>query len=105
MAEENGNAPEVEEEELNKAPQDGGESGNDAGAAATPDYATLMEAIRQVQENQADMRAQIKKITDAQSVMVESGAVVHELQANQMCDTDIIDNDGFISLDKMDLSI
>lgn len=88
-----------------KAEEGNGESVDVNRADAAPDYSAIMDKLRELQENQADFSAQLKKISDAQSVLVDSGAVVRELPVDDIKESNTIDNDGFISLDDMDLSI
>lgn len=98
---------EVESEESgnNDTQTAGTEFGNAGGTDAQPDYAMIMETMKQLQANQAAMSAQLKAISDAQSVIVDAGAVVREMPASQIDTGNDPDNDGFISLDDMDLSI
>lgn len=92
-------------QESNQQPDTGaGESNHDDGAVQ-PDYGMILEMIKDVQSNQSAIMGKLKSLSDAQSILVDSGAVVREgtephsgVQAN-------FSNDGFISLDKMDLSI
>lgn len=87
------------------AENEGAESGNAGGTENQPDYSMLLETMRELQANQAAMSAQLKAISDAQSVIVDAGAVVREVPASQIDTETDPGNDGFISLDKMDLSI
>lgn len=103
---------ESKEPESNENPEpesDGsGESGQESAGAADSgiDYSTIMNTLKAVQENQAAMSLQIKAISDAQSVIVDNGAVVRELQASQIDpDFSSTDNDGFVSIEDLDLSI
>lgn len=89
----------------NQQPNTGAGESNPDDGAAQPDYGMLLEMIKDVQSNQSLIMGKLKSLSDAQSILVDSGAVVREgtgpesgVQAN-------FSNDGFISLDKMDLSI
>lgn len=92
-------------QEPNQQPNAGAGESDPDGGAAQPDYGMILGMIRDMQANQSAIMGKLKSLSDAQSLLVDSGAVVHEgndpqsgLQAN-------FSNDGFISLDKMDLSI
>lgn len=73
--------------------------------AAQPDYGMILEMIRDVQSNQSAIMGRLKSLSDAQSILVDSGAVVHEGNEPQSGVRAGFRNDGFIPLDKMDLSI
>ena len=81
-----------------------GESNPDDGAAQ-PDYGMILEMIKDVQSNQSVIMGKLKSLSDAQSLLVDSGAVVHEGNEPQSGVQANFSNDGFISLGKMDLSI
>lgn len=81
-----------------------GESDADGGAAR-PDYGMILGMIRDVQANQSAIMGRLKSLSDAQSLLVDSGAVVHEGNDPQSGVQANFSGDGFISLDKMDLSI
>lgn len=92
-------------QEPNPQPDPGaGESGANAGAAQ-PDYSMILGMIKDVQANQAAIMGKLKSLSDAQSILVDSGAVIHEGKDPQSGVQTNFSNDGFISLDKMDLSI
>ena len=91
--------------EPNQQPGAGaGEPGPDDGAAQ-PDYGMIMEMIKEVQSSQSAIMGRLKSLSDAQSLLVDSGAVVHEGGEPQSGVRANFPNDGLISLDKMDLSI
>ena len=93
------------EQDPNQQPGMGaGESGANAGAAQ-PDYGMILGMIKDVQANQAAIMGRLKSLSDAQSILVDSGAVIHEENDSQSGVQTNFSNDGFISLDKMDLSI
>lgn len=73
--------------------------------AAQPDYGMILEMIRDVQANQSAIMGKLKSLSDAQSILVDSGAVVHEGNEPQSGVRADFPNDGLISLDKMDLSV
>ena len=83
------------------------ESATDSGAgAAQPDYSMLMQMMQEMQENQTRLAGQIAKISDAQSAIIDAGAVIHEdgsrrpgLVGEQPCD------DEFVPIERLDLSI
>lgn len=92
-------------QEPNRQPNTGaGESDPDDGAAQ-PDYGMILGMIRDVQSNQSAIMGRLKSLSDAQSLLVDSGAVVHEGTEPRSGVQADFSNDGFISLDKMDLSI
>lgn len=74
--------------------------------AAQPDYSMLMQMMQEMQENQTRLAGQIVKISDAQSAIIDAGAVIHEcgsrrpgLVDEQPCD------DEFVPIERLDLSI
>lgn len=95
---------ENEQEPKQETEQGAGESAQDGGAAQ-PDYGVLLGMIQDVQANQSVILDKLKSLSDAQSILVDSGAVVHEDNAAQSGVQTSFRNDGFIPLDKMDLSI
>lgn len=91
--------------EPNQQPDAGAGESNRGDGAAQPDYGMILEMIKDVQSNQAAIMGRLKSLSDAQSILVDSGAVVHEGNEPQSGVRADFSNDGFISLDKMDLSI
>lgn len=81
-----------------------GESDADGGAAQL-DYGMILGMIKDMQANQSAIMGKLKSLSDAQSLLVDSGAVVHEGNEPRSGVQTNFSNDGFISLDKMDLSI
>lgn len=81
-----------------------GEPRADAGAAQ-PDYGMILGMIKEVQANQAAIMGKLKSLSDAQSILVDSGAVVREEGDSDGRARAGLSNDGFIPLDGMDLSI
>lgn len=83
------------------------EGATDYGAgAAQPDYSMLMQMMQEMQENQTRLAGQIAKLSDAQSAIIDAGAVIHEygsrrpgLVDEQPCD------DEFVPIERLDLSI
>lgn len=83
------------------------EGATDSGAgAAQPDYSMLMQMMQEMQANQTRLAGQIAKISDAQSALIDAGAVIHEdgsrrpgLVGEQPCD------DEFVPIERLDLSI
>ena len=83
------------------------ESATESGAgAAQPDYSMLMQMMQEMQENQTRLAGQIAKISDAQSAIIDAGAVIHEggsrrpgLVGEQPVD------DEFVPIERLDLSI
>lgn len=73
-----------------------------ADAGAQVDYGMLLDALKRVEENQSRLQAQIAKISDAQSVLVDAGAVVHD---DSTGDTDDTGYDEFVPIEQLDLSI
>lgn len=105
----------VEESTSNSdTPTSDGESGEKAGAETSEetvaseqgvDYSMIMETLSAVQANQAKMSAQIQKLSDAQSVMVDAGAVIREGSCDSSSDVTDDKYDGFVSIDELDLNI
>ena len=89
----------------NRQPDAGAGESNPDDGAAQPDYGMILEMIKDVQANQAAIMGKLKSLSDAQSILVDSGAVVREGTEPQSGVQANFSNDGFISLDKMDLSI
>lgn len=92
-------------QEPNRRPDAGAGESNQNDGAAQPDYGTILEMIREVQSNQSAIMGRLKSLSDAQSLLVDSGAVVHEGNEPRSGVRASLPNDGLISLDKMDLSI
>lgn len=93
------------EQEPNQQPNTGAGESNPDGGAAQPDYGMILGMIKDMQANQSAIMGKLKSLSDAQSLLVDSGAVVHEGNDPQSGVQTNFSNDGFISLDKMDLSI
>lgn len=103
------------EESTNQEQETGtGESGENAGADSGSEpvaseqgvsYEMLMEMLSAVQADQAKMYAQIQKLTDAQSVLVDAGAVVREGTGTTSSDATDDNNDDFVSIDELDLNL
>lgn len=79
----------------------------DPGAgAAQPDYSMLMQMIEELQANQTRLAGQIAKLSDAQSALVDAGAVIHEDGSRR---PGLVDNppddDEFVPIERLDLSI
>ena len=89
----------------NRQPNAGAGESDPDGGAAQPDYGMIMGMIRDMQANQHAIMGKLKSLSDAQSLLVDSGAVVHEGNEPRSGVQADFSNDGFISLDKMDLSI
>lgn len=92
-------------QEPKQEPNTGAGESNPNDGAAQPDYGMILEMIKDVQSNQSAIMGKLKSLSDAQSILVDSGAVVHEGNEPQSGVQTNFSNDGFISLDKMDLSI
>lgn len=83
------------------------EGATESGAgAAQPDYSMLMQMMQEMQANQTRLAGQIAKLSDAQSAIIDAGAVIHEdgsrrpgLVDEQPCD------DEFVPIERLDLSI
>lgn len=92
-------------QEPNQQPNTGAGESSQGDGAAQPDYGMILEMIKDVQSNQSAIMGKLKSLSDAQSILVDSGAVVHEGNEPRSGVRTDFSNDGFISLDKMDLSI
>lgn len=123
----NGNEERISamEDEKNKVP-DGGSAESPANAGATevatecatdgatesgagaaqPDYSMLMQMMQEMKENQTRLAGQIAKISDAQSAIIDAGAVIHEDGSRRpgLVD-DTPDDDEFVPIERLDLSI
>lgn len=89
----------------NQEPGAGDGESTQGGGAEQPDYGMILGMIKDVQANQAVIMGKLKSLSDAQSILVDLGAVVHEGTEPQSGVHTNFSNDGFISLDKMDFSI
>lgn len=74
--------------------------------AAQPDYSMLMQMMQEMQENQTRLAGQIAKISDAQSALIDAGAVIHEDGSRRpgLVDEKPVD-DEFVPIERLDLSI
>lgn len=74
--------------------------------AAQPDYSMLMQMMQEMQENQTRLAGQIAKISDAQSAIIDAGAVIHEGGSRRpgLVD-DTPGDDEFVPIERLDLSI
>ena len=74
--------------------------------AAQPDYSMLMQMMQEMQENQTRLAGQIAKISDAQSALIDAGAVIHEDGSRRpgLVDEQPTD-DEFVPIERLDLSI
>lgn len=96
------------EKEPKKEPETSGESVEKEDGAANDgvDYSMIMDTLKALQENQAAMSLQLKAVSDAQSVIVDNGAIVREIPADQIdADSAQSDNDEFVPIEELDLSI
>ena len=74
--------------------------------AAQPDYSMLMQMMQEMQENQTRLAGQIAKISDAQSAIIDAGAVIHEDGSRRPgLVNDTPDDDEFVPIERLDLSI
>lgn len=83
------------------------ESATEPGAGvAQPDYSMLMQMMQEMQENQTRLAGQIAKLSDAQSAIIDAGAVIHEGGSRRpgLVD-DTPDDDEFVPIERLDLSI
>ena len=97
-------------EQSNENGESDNEVGVDSGSANVAgeqgiSYDMIMETLTAMQANQAKMSAQIQKLTDAQSVLVDAGAVVREDSAASIDNANDDNIDGFVSIDELDLNI
>ena len=67
------------------------------------DYAQLMDMMETMQANQDRMAAQIERISDAQSMLIGKGAVIHEPAADDVDNS--TDDDLFVPLEQLDFNI
>lgn len=85
------------------ATEDATESG---AGAAQPDYSMLMQMMQEMQANQTRLAGQIAKLSDAQSAIIDAGAVIHEDGSRR---PGLVDNqptdDEFVPIERLDLSI
>lgn len=83
------------------------EGATESGAgAAQPDYSMLMQMMQEMQENQTRLAGQIAKLSDAQSAIIDAGAVIHEGGSRRpgLVDDQPTD-DEFVPIERLDLSI
>lgn len=79
---------------------------NPGAGVAQPDYSMLMQMMQEMQENQTRLAGQIAKLSDAQSAIIDAGAVIHEDGSRR---PGLVDNqptdDEFVPIERLDLSI
>ena len=83
------------------------EGATESGAgAAQPDYSMLMQMMQEMQANQTRLAGQIAKLSDAQSALIDAGAVIHEDGSRRpgLVDEQPTD-DEFVPIERLDLSI
>lgn len=83
------------------------EGATESGAgAAQPDYSMLMQMMQEMQANQTRLAGQIAKLSDAQSAIIDAGAVIHEGGSRRpgLVDEQPTD-DEFVPIERLDLSI
>lgn len=98
------NEPEVDEA---KGTEDAGESAAEEQSGAQQpavDYGVLIEKLNAIEANQTSLASKVQALTDAQSVLVDAGAIVREIPADNIV-TDEGGEDAFIPLEELDLSI
>lgn len=89
----------------NQAKEEPTQAATEAAQPGT-DYRQLMDMMSQMQANQDRMAAQIERISDAQSMLVGAGAVIHESSASDtVADAENANNDGYVPIEMLDLSI
>lgn len=69
---------------------------------STDNYGMVMELLKQVQDNQTRLIGEIAAIKDAQSVLVDAGAVIHDDSA---IDEPAAGVDEYIPIEKLDLLV
>lgn len=93
------------EQGQNPATEEPTQAATDAAQPST-DYRQLMDMMSQMQANQDKMAAQIERISDAQSMLVGAGAVIHESSApDTVADAESANDDGYVPIEMLDLSI
>ena len=66
------------------------------------DYSYLLELVTTIKANQEDLKKQVKTVSDAQSVIIDAGAVVRE---DKVADNETNEKKSSLSFDDLDLSI
>lgn len=66
------------------------------------DYGMILEALKRLEENQTRLSGEIASIKDAQSVLVDAGAVIHDDSPQVETDTGV---DEFIPIEKLNLLV
>ena len=104
MDNEEGKEPKVEEPKANEV--QGESADNDPSGAVEPavDYSMVMEKLSAIETNQSALVQKVQALTDAQSVLVDAGAVVREVPAENVVPTNG-NEDAFIPLEELDFSI
>ena len=76
---------------------------DESNAKPGTDYAQLMDMMATMQANQDRMAAQIERISDAQSMLVGKGVVIHEAPTDDIDNS--TDDDLFVPLEQLDFNI
>lgn len=105
MAEEN-DPKEPETNEPGAAGGEGESAANEPSGAQEPgaDYSMLMEKLSNIETNQAALATKVQALTDAQSVLVDAGAVICEVPTANVV-TENGGEDAYIPLEELDFSI
>lgn len=104
MENEEGKETEVEEPKPNEVQGESADNDPSGAAEHAVDYSMVMEKLSAIETNQSALVQKVQALTDAQSVLVDAGAVVREVPAENIVSTNG-NEDAFIPLEELDFSI
>lgn len=91
----------MDEKEKQDAPEETGGDAQQERQEVNP-LQDVLDMLTQMREEQRRLAGEIAAVKDAQSVLVDAGAVIHD---ESKTDNDPTAVDGFVSIDALDLNL